>query len=160
MLPVSCLVEPPDELLVRETSQAFIDGLKAEMQDNPTSDVQPILTIVRLKEGDCFDHTLKDGYIYETIGGNHSRQALQELLKEHPELSRKNGYSQRLCSVYRKMPTSLALRLASKHNRASVFTHDMSTCDKVLNAFPSLPPSPPSCPCLSYSQSLFLPMSC
>ena len=70
-------------------------------------------------------------YIYETIGGNHSRQALQELLKENPELSRQKLYSQRLCSVYSTMPTSLILRLTSKHNRASVFTHDMSTCDKV-----------------------------
>lgn len=131
MLPVSCLVEPPDELLVRETSQTFIDGLKTEMRANATSDVQPLLTLVRLKEGDCFDQTLKDGYIYETIGGNHSRQALQELLKENPELSRQKLYSQRLCSVYSTMPTSLILRLASKHNRASVFTHDMSTCDKV-----------------------------
>ena len=64
MLPVSCLVEPPDELLVRETSQTFIDGLKTEMRANATSDVQPLLTLVRLKEGDCFDQTLKDGYIH------------------------------------------------------------------------------------------------
>lgn len=140
MLPVTCLVESADELLVRETNQQFIDGLKAEMQANPTSDVQPILTIVRLKEGDCFDQTLKDGYIYETIGGNHSRQALQELLKENPELSRQKLYSQRLCSVYRRMQASLTLRLASKHNHASVFTHDMSTFDKVK--------------CLSYTHEL------
>ena len=54
MLPVSSLVELPDELVVRETNQPFIDGLKAEMQENPTSDVQPTLTtMVRLKEGDC-----------------------------------------------------------------------------------------------------------
>ena len=142
MLPVSSLIEPPDEHLVRETSQPFIDGLKAEMLENPTSDVQPILTIVQLKEGDCFDQTLKDGYTYETIGGNHSRQAFQELLKEHPELSTKKVYSQRLCSVYTKMSTSLALRLASKHNRASVFTHDMSTYDKVIK-YIHLVPGPP-----------------
>lgn len=131
MLPVSSLVEPPDELLVRETSQDFIDSLKAEMMDNPTSDVQPILVLVRLKEGEAFDPNLKDGYIYDTVGGNHSRQAVQELLREHPELTRKKVYSHRLCSVYTRMPTSLALRLASKHNRASTFTHDMTTGDKV-----------------------------
>jgi len=49
MLPVSCLIEPPDELLVRKTSQGFIEGLKAEMMDNPTADMQPILALVRLK---------------------------------------------------------------------------------------------------------------
>ena len=70
-----------------------------------------------------FDSNLK-GYIYETVGGNHSRQALQKLLKEHPELVRLKVYSHRLRSVYTKMPSSLALRLASKHNRASAYTHD------------------------------------
>ena len=126
MLPVSCLIEPWDEVLVRETSQPFIDGLNAEILENPTSDV---LTIVSLKDGDTFE---EDGYKYETIGGNHSRKALQELLKEHPDMSKEKLYSQRLCSVYTNMPTSLALRMASKHNRASVFTHDniMSTYDK------------------------------
>ena len=80
MLPVSCLIEPPDELLVGKTSQGFIEGLKAEMMDNPTADVQPILALVHLKTGDVFDPKLKDGYVYETVGGNHSRQALQEFL--------------------------------------------------------------------------------
>ena len=131
MLPVSRLIEPPDELLVRETSQAFIDGLKSEMLENPTCDVQPILALVRLSDSDSFDSNLKDGYTYKTVGGNHSRQALQELLKEHPELGRQKVYSHRLCSVYSAMPASLALRLASKHNRASAFTHDMTTSDKV-----------------------------
>ena len=78
-----------------------------------------------------FDSILKEGYLYETIGGNHSQQALQELLKEHPELVRQKVYSHRLCSVYTKMPSSLALRLPSKHNRASAYTHDMTTADKV-----------------------------
>lgn len=73
MLLVSALMEPPTELLVRMTSKGFIDGLKAEMLDNPTSDVRPILAIVCLKEGDTFDISLKDGYICKTVGGNHSR---------------------------------------------------------------------------------------
>lgn len=131
MLPVSSLIEPPEKLLIRDTSKAFIDGLKAEMLENPTSDVQPILTIVKLDDGQSFDPNLKDGYKYETVGGNHSRQALQELLREHPELHKQKVFSQRLCSVYSQMPSSLTLRIASKHNRASVFTHDMTTGDKV-----------------------------
>ncbi len=129
MLPVSSLIEPPNELLVRATSQGFIQALKMEMQDNPTCDVQPIVAVVRLKEGESFDTNLKDGYIYETVGGNHSRQAVQELVKEHPELARQKVYSHWLCSVYSRMSTSLALRLASKHNRASTFTHEMTTAD-------------------------------
>lgn len=37
----------------------------------------------------------------------------------------------RLCSVYKKMDTQLTLRLASKHNRATSFNHEMTTWDKV-----------------------------
>ena len=51
MLPVSCLIKPPDELLVREVNQSFVDHLKDEMLENPTCDVQPILAIVCLDEG-------------------------------------------------------------------------------------------------------------
>ena len=131
MLPVSSLIEPPDELLVRETSGNFISCLKQEMLDNPTANVQPLLTIVCLKQDESFDSSVKEGYIYQTVGGNHSRQALQELLKEHPDLQRQKVYSHRLCSVYTQMSTQLALRLASKHNRASTFAHEMTTWDKV-----------------------------
>ena len=99
MLPVSSLIEPPEKLLVLNTSKAFIDGLKAEMLENPTADVQPILALVQLDEGKTFDANLKDGYKYETVGGNHSRQALQELLKEHPKFYRRKAYSHRLCSA-------------------------------------------------------------
>lgn len=116
---------------MRVKSEKFIDALKEEMLENPTRDVQPLLCIVRLKESENFDEKLKEGYIYETIGGNNSREAIQQLLAEQPELKKMKMYSHRLCSVYTQMSPELALRLASKHNRASAFTHDMTTWDKV-----------------------------
>jgi hypothetical protein len=131
LLPVSVLNEPSEEILLRAKSDVFIDVLKDEMLENPTRDVQPLLCIVRLKDGEEFDENVKEAYSYETIGGNNSREALQQLLAENPELKRKKTYSHRLCSVYTKMPQALALRLASKHNRASGITHDMCTWDKV-----------------------------
>ena len=48
MLPVSTLVEPSNSLLVRETSELFIDSLKKEILENPIADVQPMLCIVQL----------------------------------------------------------------------------------------------------------------
>ena len=66
-----------------------------------------------------------------TIGGNNSREAMQQLLKEHSELKGEKIFSHRLCSVYSPMDTTLALRLASKHNRATTFIHEMTTWDKV-----------------------------
>ena len=125
------MVEPPEELLVREKSEKFIGSLKEEMLENPTRDVQPLLCIVRLKPDEEFDEKLKQGYMYETIGGNNSREAIQQLLREDSQLKKKKVYSHRLCSIYTRMTTELALRLASKHNRAAGFTHDMTTWDKV-----------------------------
>ena len=69
-LPVSTLIEPTDELLVRVKSDKFISALKDEMLENPTRDVQPLLCIVRLKDDEEFDESFKEGYMYETIGGN------------------------------------------------------------------------------------------
>ena len=60
------------------------------MLENPTCDVQPMLCVVRLKEDEEFDGKLKEGYIYETIGGNNSREAIQQLLKEKSHLKKKN----------------------------------------------------------------------
>jgi hypothetical protein len=131
LLPVSTLVEPPEELLVRVKSEVFIDALKREIIENATRDVQPLLCLVRLKEGEEYDDRIKEAYIYETIGGNNSREAMQQLLSENVQLKNKKVYSHRLCSVYRRMPMDLALRLASKHNRAAGFTHETTTWDKV-----------------------------
>ena len=41
-----------------------------EILGNSTSDVQPLLCIVRLKPDEEYDEKLKEGYIYETISGN------------------------------------------------------------------------------------------
>ena len=87
MLPLKCLKESSDELLLRDRNPNIVASLKQEMMNNPYSDVQPILCIAQLKDGECFDTNLKEAYLYYTIGGNHSRQDLQELLKEKPHLT-------------------------------------------------------------------------
>ena len=66
--------------------------------------------------------------MYETIGGNNSRIALQELAEEYPD---NPLFKTRLVAIYVGLSDSLSLRLASKHNRASGFTHSMTTQDKV-----------------------------
>jgi hypothetical protein len=65
--------------------------------------------------------------LYEIIGGNNSRIALQELTKEHPD---NNLFTSRMVAVYVGLSDQLVLRLASKHNRASGFTHEMTIQDK------------------------------
>ena len=131
MLPLKCLKEPSDELLLRDRNPNIVASLKQEIMNNPYSDVQPILCIAQLKDGECFDTNLKEAYSYYTIDGNHSRQALQELLKEKPHLTLNRQYTHRLCAIYKPMVSKLARRLASKHNRAAVFNHEMTTWDLV-----------------------------
>ncbi len=132
MLPVKALREPPPQFLVRDCNEKVVSVLKEEMLLNPFSDVQPILCMVSLKDGEIFDKTKKEGFLYHTLGGNHSRQALQEILKENPHLQSK-VYTNRLCAVYKPMEVKLARRLGSKHNRAANFCHEMTTFDWVSN---------------------------
>ncbi|XP_065901830.1 uncharacterized protein [Dysidea avara] len=112
VLPVKCLECPPEEWLVRNCSDTIVKQLKQEMLKNACTDVQPILCIVHLKDGEIFQANMKEGYKYFTIGGNHSRQALQELLSEKEELQNLR-------------------RLASKHNCAASHVHEMTTWDLI-----------------------------
>jgi len=52
--------------------------LKNEMREKPMSTVTPIIGIVYLREGEAFNENHASSYSYETMGGNHSRIALQE----------------------------------------------------------------------------------
>ena len=81
LLPVRCLQQPPPHLLIRKLNSHVVAALKREMLQNLCVDVQPILCIVQLQPGQAFDESLKEGYSYCTIGGNHSREALQVSLQ-------------------------------------------------------------------------------
>lgn len=96
--------------------------------------MQPIVCILSLKEGENFDPSIKEGF-YETIGGNNSHEAYKQLLEEQPKLKKNRVFTHRLCSVYSKMDRKLALRLASKHNRATAFYLETSTWDKVCKIY-------------------------
>ena len=87
MLPVTLLIEPLDELLVRDKNLKHIEALKAEIKDNPTADVQPIICILSLNDGEKFDPSMKEGYVYETVGGNNTCEAYK-LLEESPSLKK------------------------------------------------------------------------
>lgn len=47
------------------------------MLQNPVKAVAPLLVLVHLDDGKQFDPQHTEAYHYETIGGNHSRIALQ-----------------------------------------------------------------------------------
>lgn len=129
-IPVTCLKDPKQSHLLREPDCAFIDVLKKEMLENTMAPslVSPIIGLVCLDAGDSFDRRHPHSYMYETIGGNNSRVALQELSKEFPY---NKVFKSHLVAVYTGFPDNLVLRLASKHNRATGFTHSVITQEKV-----------------------------
>lgn len=127
-LPLTCLKEPDPKRCLREPDRMFIERLKDEMKANPTSLVSPIVGL--LQSGQEFDKKHPQAYTYETIGGNNSRIALQELSQESQDIS---SCQTRLVAVYMGLTDELALRLAAKHNRATGFSHSMSTQDKVID---------------------------
>ena len=125
-LPVTCLVEPEPSRLLRPVDPVFVDTLKSHMKRNPSRDVTPIVGLVQLADGEEFQEDKKDTYLYETLGGNNLRVAMQELLDEDDL-----RFRTRLVSVYCHLTDNQALRLASKHNLATSVHHEMTTSDKV-----------------------------
>lgn len=91
-LPIGCLMKPKDSHLVRQVDRLFVDALKTEMLANPTTDVAPMVALLRLRKDEEFDHLHPEAYTYETLGGNNSRTALSELLQENPELATDSRY--------------------------------------------------------------------
>ena len=100
------------------------------MLANPTRDVAPIVGIVKLPPEESFVAAHAEAYQYETVGGNHSRIALQEILLDC-DMSSRFLYSHRLVSVYHGLSDEQIQHLAHCHNRATEFTSKMTTQDKV-----------------------------
>ena len=124
---MSCLVELPPSRLLSPVDEMFVESLKVAMKANPSADVAPIVGLVVLEEGQCFQESKKESYQYETLGGNNSRTALQALMKEDDNPI----FRSRLVSVYQGLSDEAALRLAAKHNLATSLHHEMTTWEKV-----------------------------
>ena len=124
-------MEPRPSRLVRQVDRVFIESLKKEMVSNLTSDVAPLIGLLRANQEETFDHLHPEAYTYETLGGNNSRLALSELLQENPDLRSEPKYTKRLVSVYRNLSDEEAQLIGVKHNRQQSFVHHMTTQDKV-----------------------------
>ena len=86
---------------------------------------------VRLLDDEHFDTKHPEAYTYEMIGGNHSRIALTQLLKEKKELALDPKFFIRRVSVYTRLSDEQAQHLAHRQNRATEFTSKMNTQDKL-----------------------------
>ena len=122
---MSCLIAPGKTRQIRPPDYHFVKCLKEEML---TTDVAPIVALVNLTEGEEFNPAHAEAYQYETIGGNHSRIALQEIATEEQPTS---TIKHLLVSVYYDLSDEMAQHLAHRHNRATEYTSKMTTQDKV-----------------------------
>lgn len=136
-IPVSCLTKPNDTRLLRPEDPAFVEALKVEMLQNPTILVSPIIGVPILRTGQQYDKKHPCSYKYETIGGNHTRIALQDLMISHPH---NNHFKSRMVAVYVGLSDEQVLRLAGRHNRATGYTHPITTQDKVVTYYRYLIP--------------------
>ena len=77
----------------------------------------PLLANVQLSAGQAFDAENLEGYSYEMIGGNHSREAYQ-LLKD-PVHRLHESFHFRPTAVYANLTDNEALALGRQHNLSS-----------------------------------------
>lgn len=93
--------------------------------------VAPIIGVVHLKDDEAYDRKHPEAYVYETIGGNHSRIALHQLMETSKDLP--DTYRFRTVSVYSNtISDEEAQHMALRHNRATEFTNKMLAQDKVI----------------------------
>ena len=77
------LAGPRDEYSLPEIDVKFKDSLKGEILRRPVSFTSPLLCVIQgIQSKSEFDAKCIDSYVLETIGGNHRRLALQELLND------------------------------------------------------------------------------
>ena len=131
VVPVKNLTSPSVNRLIRIPDDTFVSTLKAEMLRNRTNEVAPIIGLLELKKGEVFNKDDCDTYVYECIGGNHSRLAHQQILEENPDLNIDRHFSHRSVSIYVNLTDEQAQHLAHRHNRTTEFINVMTTQDKV-----------------------------
>ena len=95
---MSCLVERSEKRNIQQPDLLFVEALKVEMITNPLMEVAPIIGLLILPEGEEFIPAHCAAYNYVTIGRNHLRMALQEILNCHDNPL--PVYHHRIVSVY------------------------------------------------------------
>ena len=69
--------------MLRSPDDQYVKNLKGEFLRRPIPFGAPFLCIVKgIPDADQFDNHKLDGYVYEMVGGNHRRLALQQILRD------------------------------------------------------------------------------
>lgn len=132
------MVQPDWTSLTREPEPWHIKQLKEEFKKNPFSYFTMMVINIKGISKDQFQESMLDNdqYSLETIGGNHSRLALQGLLMENPNQS--HLYNRRLVAVYCNLTADEAKRKGNDHNTIHRFGVEMNFVSRVLSFRASL----------------------
>ena len=106
------MVPPSVGRRVRDIDSGYIKAFRERITAFPAAHVVPLLANVETDS--AFDKEHMDEYTYEMIGGNHSRQVFQELVKE-PIYRLQQSYHHRLAALYHNLNEE-ALALGKQHN--------------------------------------------
>ncbi|XP_061186956.1 uncharacterized protein LOC133195096 [Saccostrea echinata] len=123
-LPVEHLVQPDFINLLREPDKKHVKELEEEFLLRPHNYFQ--LMVVNI----CGDFdTNYDKCHLEVIGGNHSRQALQNLLKRD-DVTNKSPFELRMCLIYQDLSPDEAKYIANQHNEVRKLGSDLDLVNR------------------------------
>ncbi|XP_061164105.1 uncharacterized protein LOC133173171 [Saccostrea echinata] len=123
VLPVSKLRQPSFINLLREPDLKHVKELEREFKERPGNYFQlMVVNVCGQLEVDNFESCT-----LEVIGGNHSREALQNIISETPNPSQ---FEKRMCIVYTNLNPDEAKYVANQHNQVRKFGTDLDLVDR------------------------------
>lgn len=128
------LAAPRPEYTLRELDVCHVQVLKNELLSRPLTQCgKPIVVIAKgLKDVDKFDEKDLDSYGLEVIGGNHRREAINEIIKTSTSNETKELFKFVYVQIYTEMEPFEALRLAQIHNNTDKVHHELNTKEKII----------------------------
>lgn len=133
-LPVEALKEPSWLARTRDADEKHIQDLQDEFRKKPYNYFTVMAVNIANLEPKNFEFDKINSYVLQTIGGNHSRIALQNLLSEElQEASIKHIYAHRVCAVYCNLTTDQAKRIGTEHNAIHDFAMKDSFSERVMS---------------------------
>ena len=131
VVPISSLIQPPQSRMYRQLDSSHVKTLTEEIRKFPTT--KPlILGLITMKKEHVTLKDVKEGiYEIEVIGGNHTRQVVQTLNQEDPDIPYYNTWPIRL---YAGLSDHQALAKGYHHNRQHE-TMRMVTYDEEVRFF-------------------------
>ena len=114
------MIPPQEGQAIRDIDMKYLKTLKERIVTYPTAHVAPLLANVQLSTGQSFDADDLEAYQYEMIGGNHSKEVFQMLVKDPILYRLQKSFLFRLAAVYTGLTDKEALAFGRQHNRTSI----------------------------------------